>query len=235
MIPGLSPFLPMFSALTNEFLLSLAENNSREWFQQQKTTFEASKKEAEEAAEALLLLLKRHDDIATDSGKKALYRIYRDVRFSKDKSPYKTHWAGGYRRATHALRGGYYWQVKPGATILAGGFFSPSKEDLLHIRQQIAQDAAPLRDVLAEKDFQDTFGGFQGQPLKTAPKGFPKDHPEIDLLRFKSFYVEHSVPDAIAFSTDFPAYADGVFQRLRPFFDYMSEILTTDLNGESLI
>ena len=225
----------MFTEHTRTFLSQLAENNSREWFQDHKDAYEASKTEAVSFADDLLGLMHQHDNIATASGKKSVYRIYRDVRFSKDKSPYKNHWAGGMSRATAYLRGGYYWQVQPGASFLVGGFFGPNSEDLLHIRKQIEQDSSELREILAAKSFTDNFGQLDGEQLKTAPKGFAKDHPDIDLLRYKQFLLQHPVPDAVVFSADFPAYANQVFRHMRPFFNYMSDILTTDLNGNSLL
>ncbi|HAA11187.1 MAG TPA: TIGR02453 family protein [Cytophagales bacterium] len=225
----------MFTAYTQQFLLDLQENNHREWFQAHKETYEASHREAIGFADALLTLMQEHDQIDTVSGKKSLQRIYRDTRFSKDKTPYKNYWGGGLRRSTAALRGGYYYHVQPGDSFVGGGFYGPNKEDLLHLRKHIEQDAEPLREVLESKTFKETFGVLRGEQVKSAPKGFAKDHPNIDLLRYKSYIVRHNVPDEIAFSADMPAYTNDIFQKIRPFFDVMSEYLTTDQNGISLL
>ncbi|MEL6536623.1 MAG: DUF2461 domain-containing protein [Bacteroidota bacterium] len=225
----------MFTAHTHQFLLDLQENNQREWFQAHKDAYEASHAEAIDFADGLLAMMQEHDLIETPSGKKSLLRIYRDTRFSKDKTPYKNYWGGGFRRATAALRGGYYFQIQPGGSYVGGGFYGPNKEDLLHLRKHIEQDADLLREVIDSADFKDTFEVLRGEQVKSAPKGFAKDHPNIDLLRYKRYVVRHNVPDEIAFSADMVAYSNGIFKKIRPFFDAMSEYLTTDLNGISLV
>ena len=225
----------MFTSHTRTFLSQLAKHNHREWFQDHKVEYERSHEEAIAFAEALMGLMQQHDLLEPASGKKSLQRIYCDTRFSKDKTPYKDHWGGGYRRATAERRGGYYFHVMPGGTFLGGGFWGPNKDDLQLIRDHLAADATPLREALGSDDFSKTYGPLLGEQLKTAPKGFDKDHPDIDLLRYKQFIVRHEVPDSIAFSPDFPTYANEVFQKIRPFFDVMSEYLTTDLNGISLL
>ncbi|MDN5204160.1 DUF2461 domain-containing protein [Fulvivirgaceae bacterium BMA10] len=216
---------------TFEFLKQLKENNHREWFNAHKKDYEKAHQNVIAFAEDLIHEMNQYDNIETASGKKSLYRIYRDVRFSKDKTPYKSNWGGGMRRATKWLRGGYYYQIEPGNTFIMGGFFGPNAEDLKHIRQQIAQDDEPLRAILDDQKFKDYFGSLRGSCLKTAPKGFEKDHPSIDLLRYKQFLLKHSFTDAEALSEDFVSLLAEGFNNMRPFFDYMSEILTTDLNG----
>ena len=179
--------------------------------------------------------MRKHDKIETVSGKKSLHRIYRDTRFAKDKTPYKTGWSGGLSREGAALRGGYYFYLSPGGSYVGGGFYQPESADLSHIRAHIDADAKQLRKILSSKAFRDTFGELQGEQLKTAPKGYAKDHPAIDLLRYKSMYAMRKFTDKEVLSPDFPKEIDKTMRKLRPFFDYMSEILTTDLNGEPLI
>ncbi len=218
-----------------KFLKDLAKNNNREWFNENKDKYVSAHENTIDFADGVLALLRKHDDIATPSGKKSLMRIYRDTRFSKDKTPYKTWWGGGFSRNSAALRGGYYFHLEPGNTVVGGGFYQPDSKDLAHIRAQIAADDEPLRKVLKSKAFRDTFGELQGEQLKTAPKGYEKDHPSIDLLRFKSLYVLRKFSDKEALSPDFPKEVNKTMKRLRPFFDVMSEMLTTDLNGRSLL
>lgn len=188
-----------------------------------------------EFAEALLDEMRKHDNIATVSGKKSLFRIYRDVRFSKNKSPYKTNRSGSFKRATNELRGGYYFHIEPGNTFLAGGFFGPNAADLKHIRNHISQDDTFLREVLESKSYKSYFGVLEGDQVKTSPKGFSKDDPSIDLLRYKQFILRHKFPDKEVLQKDFAKKMSDGFQHIRPFFDVMSEILTTDLNGLSLV
>ncbi len=216
------------------FLEDLKENNHREWFQNNKTRYQEQYNYALQFADELLLRMKQIDTIETISGKKSLFRINKDVRFSKDKSPYKINIGGALKRATKHLRGGYYFHVEPGNCFLGGGFWAPSPEDLKHIRLQIAADPGPLQQILSSKEFIATFGQLEGEQLKSAPKGFSKDHPAIDLINYKQFLLIKKLTDEEVQSKQYLETVVSTFQAMRPFFDYMSEILTTDLNGEPL-
>jgi uncharacterized protein (TIGR02453 family) len=214
-----------------DFLLALKNNNDREWFNAHKSTFQQEQEQIERFAEALLRELNKHDVIETPSGKKSLHRVYRDIRFSNDKTPYKTNWSGNYKRATKFRRGGYYFHLEPGNSYLAGGFWAPNPQDLKRIRDDIAFDAAPLRKILKSKTFTATFGALHGEQVKTAPRGFEADHESIDLLRYKQFLLIRKFSDKEVLSGQFLAAASETFKNMRPFFDYMSEVLTTDTNG----
>ena len=218
-----------------QFLTKLEDNNNRDWFNENKATYQAAHAEVIDFAEELLNELKQHDEISTVSGKKSLMRIYRDVRFSKDKSPYKARFAGSFSRVKPALRGGYFFNIQPGQTVVGGGFYGPNPDDLKLIRNHIAQDDSPLREVLNDKDFLGMFGSLRGDQVKTAPKGFDKEHPAIDLLRYKSMYVFRDFSDKEVMAANFQEQVITTFLSLRPFFDVMTEYLTTDLNGISLI
>ncbi|MBD77678.1 MAG: TIGR02453 family protein [Crocinitomicaceae bacterium] len=220
---------------TYKFLKDLKKNNNREWFNTNKSRYTEAHENVIAFADTLLSELSKKDNIETVSGKKSLFRIYRDVRFSKDKSPYKTWWAGGFKRATASLRGGYYFHIEPGQIFAAGGFWGPNKDDLLLIRQQIQADPDPLRKIINSKKFKDHFGSLEGEQLKTAPKGFDKEDPAVDLLKYKQFLVTKKIDSKLEDSEKLVSEIAGTFQAMRPFFDYMSEILTTDLNGESTI
>lgn len=220
---------------TFTFLNDLKKNNSREWFAANKHRYTSSHENMIEFADSILSELNKEDNIETISGKKSLYRIYRDVRFSKDKSPYKTWWAGGFKRAEANLRGGYYFHIEKGQLFAAGGFWGPNKDDLLLIRQQIQADPEPLRKIISSKSFKSHFGTLGGEQLKTAPKGFEKDDPAVDLLRYKQFLVSQQFDDKLGTSEELKNHIISSYKAMRPFFDYMSDILTTDLNGESTI
>ena len=215
-----------------DFLNALKENNNREWFNQHKDTYLRETEAIEGFADALLQALNRHDEIETLSGKKSLHRIYRDTRFSKDKTPYKTNWSGGFTRATRYRRGGYYFHLEPGNSLIAGGFWGPNNDDLKRVRDDIAFDPAPLQKILASPAFVSTFGTLEGEQLKTVPKGFDKEHEAVDLLRFKQYLLIRRFPDEEVLRPDFLEQADLTYQHMRPFFDYMSEVLTTNANGE---
>ena len=224
--------------ITNDnfvFLKRIGSNNNRDWFTENKDEYVRQHEHMIEFADSLLNKLSVHDNIETLSGKKSLYRIYRDVRFSKNKDPYKTHWAGGFKRATKQLRGGYYFHIQPGnKSMVGGGFWGPNKEDLLRIREDIAMDDYDLRSIISESNFIKTFETLKGDQLKTAPKGFPKDHKAIDLLRFKQFVVIKNFSDKEVLSPDFDITINETFKAMRPFLDYMSDVLTTDSNGSPL-
>jgi uncharacterized protein (TIGR02453 family) len=214
-----------------DFLNLLSKNNNRDWFNANKDEYVKQHENTIAFADSLLLELNTHDNIETPSGKKSLFRIYRDVRFSKDKSPYKNNWSGGFKRATKKLRGGYYFHIQPGNTLIGGGFWGPNKEDLQRIREDIASNDTELRNILADKTFIDTFGELHGEQLKTCPKGFNKEHPAVDLLRFKQFIIYKKYKDKEVLSSDFSSKVNDAFKKMRPFLDYMSESVTTDANG----
>ncbi|MCP9236251.1 DUF2461 domain-containing protein [Lewinella sp. JB7] len=220
---------------TFEFLRQLAENNDRDWFAEHRGEYEAARANVAEFSDALLERLRETDVISTENGKKSLFRIYRDVRFSKDKRPFKTNIAGSYTRDGRQRRGGYYFSFSPGESMVGGGFYGIERDDLQRIRQELGGDAGPMREIVEAKDFGTTFGTLRGEQLKTAPQGFPRDHPNIDLLRYKQFYAARHFNEAEVLSPGFLDEATHTLLALRPFFDYFSEVLTTDANGESLI
>ena len=213
------------------FLKSLKLNNNRDWFNLNKDKFLEEQQKIEAFADALLVTLHSHDMIETASGKKSLHRIYRDTRFSNNKTPYKINWSGSFKRATRLRRGGYYYHIEPGNSFIAGGFWSPSPPDLKRIRDDIAFDAAPLRKIIKSKLFVAGFGTLQGEQLKTTPKGFDPANEAIDLLRYKQFLLIRRFTDKEVLDKTFLPAAGQAFKNMRPFFDYMSEVLTTDING----
>ena len=213
------------------FLKTLAANNNRDWFNDHKDQYKMLETEVKGFYQQLMEQMRLHDEIE----RLKMFRIYRDVRFSNDKTPYKTHFAGSFSRAGSRLRGGYYLRLKPGETFIAAGFWDPNKEDLFRIRKELEMDAAVFRKVIEEADFKKTWGSISGEELKTAPKGFEKDHPDIDLIRKKQFIFVRNFKDAEVFNADFLNEINDSFKKIRPYFDLMSDILTTNLNGESLL
>ncbi|MBV4356126.1 DUF2461 domain-containing protein [Pinibacter aurantiacus] len=217
---------------TLEFLQQLSKHNNREWFANHKTLYTAAYDNMTLFADALLMKMIMHDNIETLSGKKSLFRIYKDVRFSKEKTPYNIHWTGSFKRATKLLRGGYYYNIEPGNSFLAGGFWGPVPSDMKRIRDDIAYNTEGWDELLADKTFKKTFGKMHGEQLATAPRGYDKNHPAIELLRYKQFLLKHPFTDSEVTGNDFVQKANDVFKKMRPFLNLMSEILTTDANGE---
>ena len=222
------------NVITNEafsFLKELNENNNREWFSENKPRFKNIESGVKQFYEAVKENLDKHDKIE----KLKMFRIYRDVRFSSDKTPYKPHFAGSFSRSGAELRGGYYLRIKPGETFVAVGFWDPNKEDLFRIRKEWELDATELKTILDNEQFKSIWGQLQGDQVKTAPKGFDKEHPEIELIRKKQFIFVRNFSDKEVLSTNFIQEINHSYRAIRPFFDLMSNILTTNLNGESLI
>ncbi len=216
---------------TLKFLKDLDKNNNREWFQSHKDLYEQTLENVKSAAEEVKKLLSKKDQIEEAK----VFRIYRDVRFSKDKVPYKNNMGVHFTRATHQLRGGYYLHLEPGKSFAGGGFWAPSPEDLKRIRDEFAFDDKPIRKITSAKNFIKYFGALQGDELKTAPSGYDRNHPAIDLIRKKQFTVMRKFTDKEVLDKAFLKEVTLTFEAMRPFFDYMSEVLSTDINGQLIM
>ena len=214
-----------------EFLKKLARNNNREWFQANKPEYDALAKENKKFFEKIHSQLQETDSIQ----KMHIFRIYRDVRFKKDKTPYKQNFGVSFTRTKPLLRGGYYIHLEPDNTFVGGGFWNPNAEDLFRIRKEFELDTETIKNITNEENFQKYFGELKGEDgVKTAPKGFDKNHPAIHLIRKKQYVVMRPFTDKEVFSPNFAEEVMKTFLAMRPLFDYMSEVLTTDLNGELL-
>jgi len=214
-----------------KFFSSLRENNNRAWFEQHKPEFKDLESEVKEFCVQLFDQINLHDSL---EGWK-LMRIYRDVRFSKNKTPYKTNFGIAFRRAQPNARGSYYLHISPEDCFLACGFWGPEPKDLLRIRKELGVSGDEFREILNEPSFKSTWGELVGEELKSAPRGFDKQHPEIDLIRKKQFLFMIRFEDNEVEKNDFSERVNSALQEVRPFVDFMSDVLTTDLNGESLV
>lgn len=212
------------------FLKQLSENNNREWFSKHKNEFDKTYSEVKAFFKEIY-----HKLLQTDSLQEFhVHRIYRDLRFSKDKTPYKTYFRLHLGRTKPLLRGGYYLNIEPGNSKVSGGFWDPDSKDILRIRREIAANDKEFRHIFNDKTVKKYFGVLQGTELLTAPKGFDKESPAIDLIKKKQFILRRSFTDSEVLQSGFLQKVTDSFKALRPFFDYMSEILTTDENGVSL-
>lgn len=212
------------------FLKELSKNNNREWFADNMDTFRANEKAVKVFFNELKAEVRKLDTI----DKMQVFRIYRDIRFSKDKTPYKRYFSAWFSRSKPMLRGSYYIHIEPGASFVEGGFWEPNPADLLRIRQEFEMDDSYIRNIMADATFKKYFGELEGVEVKTAPKGFDKNHPAIDLIKKKQFLITRKFTDKEVQDKNFMAEVLKTFIAMRPFFDYMSDVLTTNLNGESL-
>jgi uncharacterized protein (TIGR02453 family) len=213
------------------FFEALEKNNTREWFEPQKPHFKALEAEVKVLGEELKTSMNETDEI----DKVKLFRIYRDVRFSKNKTPFKTHFGMSFNRKKPHLRGGYYIHIAPGDSFIAAGFWNPDKEDLFRIRKEMEMDADEFRKLLKDPQFVKAWGGLTGEEVKTAPKGFSKEHSNIDLIKKKQYLFIKKLDDSAILASDFQTEVIQHFNALRPIFNYFSNVLTTDLNGVSIL
>jgi len=214
------------------FLDQLKHNNNREWFAENKELYLVAKNTAKAFFEQLGNELNKTDDVYFQK----MFRIYRDVRFSKDKSPYKTNFGSDFIRKQPYNRGSFYVHLEPGNTLIAGGFWNPNKEDVFRIRKAIELED-DLEQIIDEAQTQGFHFGhaFGDPPLKTAPKGFDKKHPRIKLICHKQFLFAKNIDEKTAHLPGFTEQIVDNYRKLLPFFRYMTEVLTTNENGESII
>jgi len=213
------------------FLKKLKTNNNREWFNDNKSNFKLIEKEIKLFGEELKNRINEHDEI--DLFK--LFRIYRDIRFSKDKTPFKTHFGLTWHRTKPMNRGGYYFHIEPNNSFLACGFWDPNPKDLYRIRREIFFDSSELKKIILKNEFLHVWGKLKGNELKTAPRNFDKSHPDISLIRKKQYIFSIKYSDQEVLNDTFIEKLNLAIKTVRPFVDYMSEILTTNENGESII
>lgn len=213
-----------------EYLKQLKQNNNRDWFANHKSEYDLIVKENKTFFNGIYTELQEYDKLKGIH----IFRIYRDVRFSKDKTPYKTDFGVGYSRSKPMLRGGYYIQLEPGNSFVGGGFWGPEAKDLLRIRQEFEISTKEINKITSDETFVKYFGELQGDSVKTAPRGFDKNHQAIELIRKKQFIVMRKFTDKEVLAENFQKEVIQTLLAMRPFFDYMSEVLTTDLNGEPL-
>jgi uncharacterized protein (TIGR02453 family) len=208
-----------------KFLRNLAKNNDREWFNERKGVYES------ELKEPMLAIVRKVTDAMTSfapdhvrPAEKSLFRIYRDTRFSHDKRPYKTHVAAwwshmGMEKTSGA---GYYFQISPAGVVIAAGAYMPEKEQLAAIRHWMLENHVAFRKLLNRPAVKKTFSEFEGEALTRPPKGFPCEHPAMDLIKQKQWGLSTTLPVAAALRTDFAAVLIRHFKLLAPMVDALN-------------
>lgn len=209
-----------------DFLKGLAKHNDKPWFEAHRKDYDSARDEFELLVNQVIGKLSSVEDLAGLTAKDCMMRIYRDVRFSKDKSPYRTSFAASIAPGGRkSWRMGWYFHIQPGGeSIIAGGMHQPEPPMLAFFRDSIDQDPRPFRKIVKAAAFKQYFGEIEGESLKSAPQGYPKDHPDIDLLRMKEVVAVHHLPDAEVLAADFPAHVVKVCKAMKPFLDYFNAL-----------
>ncbi|PKQ68728.1 hypothetical protein BZG01_03145 [Labilibaculum manganireducens] len=217
----------MLSNSIYEFLLELRENNNRDWFHANKKKYDKAKKDFELFVELSIEQIKVIDpDLSGLNAKDCIFRIFRDVRFSENKQPYKTHFGAFLsKNGRKSKYGGYYIHIEPGGSFLGGGCYMPAPNVLKAIREEIFHNPLEFQEIITNKEFSSHFPEMYGEKLKTAPRGYPKDFEYIDLLNFKNYAVGKMVPDRIVLSEQFSDEILECFTSLRTLNTYLNEIL----------
>lgn len=218
---------PGFPAEAAKFLRSLKRNNRRDWFQPRKHLYEQHVK-----APMLELVAALNSDLVkfapayvTDP-KKAIFRIYRDTRFSADKTPYKTHIAASFSRRGESIgTGGFYFSISPEQLEVAGGIYHPEPETMFLIRSHIAGNYQELRRILADKKTRKLLGELQGDALTRAPKGFEANHPAVGLIKMKDWILDATLDPSLAASPKLHGEIRERFRAMAPLIEFLNRPL----------
>ncbi len=206
------------------FLKELQANNNREWFQANKKRYDALKKEHTEIVQQLINKISLFDpDIAGLEAKDCLFRIYRDIRFSPDKRPYKNH-IGAYicKGGKNSLRSGYYFHLEPDNSIISGGLWMPEPKLLKQVRQDIYNQMDEFVEILEEPSFKADFPELEGETLKRNPAGYPTDFPHQEIIRHKDFCVSSVRPNSFFEKKDWMDQTVETFRKLLPFHRFLN-------------
>lgn len=215
----------MITKSTLDFLTKIKKNNNRDWFEKNKDKYISARDNVADLIDAFLKeAVKFEKGLANLSSKDCVYRIYRDVRFSKDKKPYKNNLGASVNvGGKKAMNAGYYIHIEPGRAFIAGGMWMPPTDQIKMIRQEIDYNGKDIRSILKKKDFKAYYGGLDKEyALKSSPKGYPKDHPDIDLLKLNSYIVFHKFTDAQVMKKDFPKQLAKGAKIMKPFLDFLN-------------
>jgi uncharacterized protein (TIGR02453 family) len=214
----------MIQPETLDFFKLIKENNNKPWFEQNKPKYEAAKDNFLRFIEKLLVEIRKIEPIYEKELKKYAFRIYRDVRFSKDKSPYKNNISALIERAPDYKKCPFYLQIQPGESFMAGGIWQPEPDLLSKVRQEIDYNGSDLNKILNKKSFVDLFGKLSGETLVRPPKGYEADNPNIELLKLKQYIVSKSFDDEMVTSHHFISALCACYEEALPFFHFFDVV-----------
>jgi len=217
----------MLQKATIDFLTNLEKNNNKAWFDENRKKYEAAKGDFENFVEEVqAALTKLEPAIADHKSKDAIFRIFRDVRFSKDKTPYKSHFGAYFSRAGRkAPDAGYYMHIEPGKSFLAGGMWMPDAPILKKLRQEIDYNFEEFKGIIGKPAFKKQFTKWEGEQLKTLPQGYTADNPAIDFLKMKSFIVSTPIANKDVLAKDSVKQIEKVYTQMKPLVDFLNRAL----------
>ena len=226
----------MLSSATLEFLHDLKENNNREWFEANKKRYQKVKSEYLNLAEALVSEMKKYDaSLEMLAGKDCIFRINRDIRFSSDKSPYKTNLGialhpGGKK----SMLAAYYLHIELGQCFVGGGLWMPEAPALAKVRKEIHYFYPDLKNIIENKNFSESYGDLDIEPgakLSRPPKGYLQDDPAIEYLKLKSFTASAKISDSLITSDNLIPTVIKYFRNIKPFLHFLNRGLQSDGDG----
>lgn len=233
-----APALPCFRPEALKFLRDLKRHNDRDWFTPRKAVYEAELKEPmlaviRKITEAMLEFAPHH----VRPAEKSLFRIYRDTRFSADKTPYKTHVAAwwSHQGLEKTSGAGYYFHVSAQEVIIAAGAYMPEKDQLAAIRHWLLEHHAAFRKLLGKPAVRRVFTEFEGNALTRPPKGFPAEHPAMDLIRCRQWGLAATLPAAAALKPDLAATVIRYFRIAAPVVDALNEPIAAALQPKKKV
>jgi uncharacterized protein (TIGR02453 family) len=214
----------MIQQSTLDFFKEIKENNNKPWFEQNKPRYEAARANYLSFIEELLVEIRKIEPIYEKDLKKYASRIYRDVRFSKDKSPYKNNISSLIERAPDYKKCPFYLHIQPGESFIGGGIWQPESDLLSRVRQEIDYNGSEFNKILNKKSFVDLFGKLSGDTLVRPPKGFEADNPNIVLLKLKQYIVSRNFSDEVVTSKHFITELCTCYEEALPFFYFFDVV-----------
>lgn len=220
-----------------KFLATLAENNHRDWMIENKKWYNDTRAEFMEDIDYMIKGLSEFmPGMEAFKAKDCVFRINRDVRFSKNKDPYKSNFSAYFSpKGKKSVGPGFYISVKPGQSVVGGGIWMPEADTLKKIRREIDYSGARLQEIEESEDFKNTFGQIDGDRLKTSPRDYEKDHEFIDYLRLKSFTAFTDVSDSAINSGAFMNEALGAYGKMMPFIDFLEQAIEDVEDGSGIL
>ncbi|MDF7821744.1 DUF2461 domain-containing protein [Runella sp. MFBS21] len=213
----------MLTQPTFQFLKDLAENNNREWFAENRPRYEIAKKEFEKFVEALLKGVSEFEALPNTTAKDCIFRINRDIRFSKDKSPYKQWFSAAIGPGgRHSGRIDFYVHIQAGESFLGAGMWNPTPKQLAKFRQEIDFNPQALKSIIETPEFRDYFPEIWGETLQRPPKGYTEDHPDVELLKRKQLFFMHKYTDKEVTSAGFVAEVIKGSRLIKPYCDLLN-------------